>query len=81
MGNHYRQGKLIDFVNVQGYAMGTWILSVSLVLWCNNVMIKYTVGLLKQLLCFVNTEVKCQETQDWRNMKLMKHAQEEKTTR
>lgn len=44
---------MIDFVNVQGYAVGTLILSVSLVLWCNNVMIKHTVGLLKQPLCFV----------------------------
>lgn len=44
---------MIDFVNIQGYAVDTLILSVSLVLWCNNVMIKHTVGLLKQLLCFL----------------------------
>lgn len=60
--------------------MSTLILSISLVLWCNNVMIKHIVGLLKQLPCFVNTEVKFRETQDWRNIKLMKRSQEEKST-
>lgn len=40
-------------------------------------MIKHTADLLKQLPCFISAEINSQQTQDWRNIKLLEHAREE----
>lgn len=44
-------------------------------------MVKHTADLLKQLPYVVNVEVNFQETQNWRNIKVMEHAWEEELFR
>lgn len=74
----YSQAKLLGLVNLQSCLVCMVILSKSSIVWCNNAdMIKHTADLLKQLPFFISVEINSQQTQDWRNIKLLEHAWEE----